>query len=491
MANAELSTIEDGLASVLDHARKFYVDGEWIDPRSAQTLEVINPATEQPIATIALGDASDVDGAVDAASRGFEAFSRTTKDERIALLERVIEVYKARIGEIAAVVSLEMGAPVSLARGAQAPAGLGHLMATLAALRAMETEERIGSTTVVYEPVGVCALITPWNWPLNQIAAKVAPALATGCAMVLKPSEIAPLNAIAFAQVLDAAGVPAGVFNLVHGDGPTVGTALASHPRIDMVSFTGSTRAGIEVARNAAPTVKRVTQELGGKSANIFLDDADLETALARDVAGLFVNSGQSCNAGARMLIPQERMDDAIRIAREATEQVVVGAPGEEGTAVGPVVSQAQYEKVQRLIERALEEGATLVAGGPGRPSGLESGYYVRPTVFAGVTNEMTIAREEIFGPVLTLIAYRDEDEAVRIANDTTYGLAGMVSSADPERARAVARRMRTGMVHLNGAPLTVDAPFGGYRQSGNGREFAAHGLLEFLEAKSIYGDNA
>ena len=491
MANAELSTIEDGLAPVLDHTRKFYVDGTWIDPLSERTLEVIDPATEQPIATIALGDARDVDRAVVAAARAFETFSQATRQERVELLERVIEVYKSRIAQIAALVSLEMGAPISLARAAQAPAGLGHLKATLAALRTMETEERIGSTTVVYEPVGVCGFITPWNWPLNQIAAKVAPALATGCTMVLKPSEIAPLNAIAFAQVLDEAGVPAGVFNLVHGDGPTVGTALASHPRIDMVSFTGSTRAGIEVARNAAPTVKRVTQELGGKSANIFLDDAELETALARDVAGMYVNSGQSCNAGARMLIPEERMEDAIRIAREATERVVVGPPGEPGTAVGPVVSQAQFEKVQRLIERAVEEGATLVAGGPGRPKGLESGYFVRPTVFAGVKNDMTIAREEIFGPVLTLIGYRDEDEAVRIANDSTYGLAGMVSSADPERARAVARRMRTGMVHLNGAPLTADAPFGGYRRSGNGREYAAHGLREFLEAKSIYGDNA
>jgi aldehyde dehydrogenase (NAD+) len=491
MPDAQLSTIDDELAPVIDHTRKFYIDGQWVDPHSSDTLDVINPATEKSIASIALGDADDVDSAVDAAVRAFRTFSATTREERIALLENVIKVYKAHIHEIAAVVSLEMGAPMSLAKGAQAPAGLGHLMATLAALKETEFEEKIGSTSVVYEPVGVCGFITPWNWPLNQIAAKVAPALAAGCTMVLKPSEIAPLNAIAFAQVLDEAGVPAGVFNLVHGDGPTVGQALALHPKIDMISFTGSTRAGIEVAKNAAPTVKRVTQELGGKSANIFLDDVDLESALARDVAGLYVNSGQSCNAGARMLIPQDRMEDAIRIAKETTEKVVVGDPGDQGTAVGPVVSEAQYNKVQGLIERALEEGATLVAGGPGRPEGVESGYFVRPTVFANVTNDMTIAREEIFGPVLTLIGYRDEDEAVEIANDTNYGLAGMVSSTDPQRARAVARRMRTGMVHLNGAPLTVDAPFGGYRQSGNGREFAAHGLREFLEAKSIYGDNA
>jgi aldehyde dehydrogenase (NAD+) len=452
---------------------------------------VINPATEEPIATIALGDQADVDAAVAAAAAAFPAFSQTSKEERIALLERVIEVYKAHIGEIAAIVSLEMGAPITLASRAQAPAGLGHLMQTLAALKRTEFEETIGTTTVVYEPVGVCGLITPWNWPLNQIAAKVAPALAAGCTMVLKPSEIAPLNAIAFAQVLEEAGVPAGVFNLVNGDGPTVGQALSTHPRIDMVSFTGSTRAGVEVAKNAAPSVKRVTQELGGKSANIFLDDVALEQALARDVAGMYVNSGQSCNAGSRMLIPEGRMDEAIRIARETTEQVVVGDPRDAGTAVGPLVSEAQWAKVQRLIETAIAEGATVVSGGPGRPEGVEHGYFVKPTVLADVTNDMTIAREEIFGPVLALIAYRDEDEAVEIANDTNYGLAGMVSSADPERARRVARRLRTGMVHVNGAPLSADAPFGGYRQSGNGREFADHGLREFLEAKSIYGDNA
>jgi len=491
MGDSQTSTIEQQLSSIIDNARKFYIDGEWVDPQSSETLDVINPATEKPVATIALGGADDVDRAVAAARKAFESFSRTTREERIELLTKVIDVYKSRMGDIAEVVSQEMGAPVSLARGAQAPAGLAHLMATLAALKEMSFEEQIGTTTVVYEPVGVCGFITPWNWPLNQIGAKVAPALAAGCTMVLKPSEIAPLNAIVFAEVLDEAGVPAGVFNLVNGDGPTVGTALAVHPDIDMVSFTGSTRAGIEVAKNAAPTVKRVAQELGGKSANIILDDADLEAALSRDVAGMYVNSGQSCNAGSRMLIPQEWMDDAIRIAKKTTEQVVVGSPGDEGTAVGPVVSAAQFKKVQGLIEKALEEGATLVAGGPGRPDGVQSGYYVRPTVFANVTNEMTIAQEEIFGPVITLIGYKDEEDALRIANDTVYGLAGMVSSSDPERARAVARRMRTGMVHLNGAPLTADAPFGGYRQSGNGREYAAHGLREFLEAKSIYGDNA
>jgi aldehyde dehydrogenase (NAD+) len=490
MPNAPTSTLETESSSSLRNAKKFYIDGAWVDPQSTETLDVINPATEKPIATIALGSAADVDRAVEAARAAFTSFSATTRDERVELLTKVIQVYKTRIADIAEVVSQEMGAPVSLARGAQAPAGLGHLMMTLAALKEMPFEEHIGTTTVVYEPVGVCGFITPWNWPLNQIAAKVAPALAAGCTMVLKPSEIAPLNAILFTEVLDEAGVPAGVFNLVNGDGPTVGTALAVHPDIDMISFTGSTRAGIEVARNAAPTVKRVAQELGGKSANIILDDADLEATLSRDIAGMYVNSGQSCNAGSRMLIPQEWMDEAIRIAKQTTEKVVVGSPDEEGTAVGPVVSEAQFKKVQGLIEKAVEEGATLVVGGPGRPDGVQSGYYVRPTVFANVTNDMTIAQEEIFGPVITLIGYKDEDEAVRIANDTVYGLAGMVNSGDPERARSVARRMRTGMVHLNGAPLAMDAPFGGYRQSGNGREYAAHGLREFLEAKSIYGDN-
>ena len=450
---------------------------------------MINPATEKPIVAIAAGGVGDVEKAIDAAVHAFPSFSQTTREERIALLERVIEVYKRRMPDIAGLVSLEMGAPLSLAEAAHAPSGLGHLLATLEALKTMPFEETVGSTTVIYEPIGVCGLITPWNWPLNQIGAKVAPALAAGCTMVLKPSEIAPLNAIAFAQVLDEAGVPPGVFNLVNGDGPTVGVALSVSPRIDMISFTGSTRAGIEVAKNAAPTVKRVTQELGGKSANIFLDDADIETGLSRDIKGLYTNSGQSCNAGSRVLIPEELMSQAIEVARKTTEGVRVGPPQETGTAVGPVVSETQYNKIQGLIEKALRDGATLVAGGPGRPDGLEAGYYVQPTVLAGVTNDMTIAREEIFGPVLTLIAYRDEDEAIEIANDTDYGLAGMVSSADPERARKVARRMRTGMVHLNGAPLTADAPFGGYRKSGNGREYAAYGLREFLEAKSIYGD--
>ena len=475
----------------MKHERQFYINGSWVEPISTATCDVVNPATEHTLATIAMGGQADVDAAVSAARSAFDSFAATTREERIDLLSRIIEVYQRRVDDIAEAVRDEVGAPMPLARGAHAPLGLAHLTSALEALKSFQFEEPLGSTTVVYEPVGVCAFITPWNWPLNQIGAKVAPALAAGCTMVLKPSEVAPLNAIIFAEILDEAGVPAGVFNLINGDGPTVGAALSSHPDVDMVSFTGSTRAGIEVAKNAAPTVKRVAQELGGKSANIILDDADLTDVITRDVSGMFVNSGQSCNAGSRLLVPAAKMTEAIAIAKAATEQVTVGAPDQDGIAVGPVVSKAQYDKIQGLVQTGIDEGATLVVGGKDRPAGLDHGYYVRPTVFANVTNDMTIARDEIFGPVIVMIGYDDEDHAVRIANDTDYGLAGMVSSGNLDRARAVARRMRTGMVHLNGAPLDVNAPFGGYKQSGNGREFGSHGLKEFMESKAIMGDNA
>jgi aldehyde dehydrogenase (NAD+) len=475
----------------VDHAQQFYIDGKWVDPIGAGTLAVINPATEQPSTTIALGSTEDVDRAVAAARTAFITYSATTRDERLALLDRVIEVFGRRSGDVAKAVSEEMGAPIGLAEAAQAPLGYAHLVAARNALASFEFEEQIGSTSVVYEPIGVCGFITPWNWPLNQIGAKVAPALAAGCTMVLKPSEIAPLSGLVFAEIMDEAGVPAGVFNLVNGDGATVGAALSAHRDIDMVSFTGSTRAGIEVARNAAPTVKRVTQELGGKSANIILEDADLEAVVARDVFGMCVNSGQSCNAGSRILVHSEQMAQAIDVARRTAEKIKVGPPDAAGTDIGPVSSRTQFDKIQRLIQTGIDEGATLIAGGLGKPDGLETGYYVKPTVFADVTNDMTIAREEIFGPVMVLIAYNDENEAIDIANDSDYGLAGMVSSADAGRAASVARRMRTGMVHLNGAGLDPDAPFGGYKQSGNGREFGAHGLREFLEVKSIFGDNA
>ncbi|MGA0840374.1 MAG: aldehyde dehydrogenase family protein, partial [Pseudomonadales bacterium] len=413
------------------------------------------------------------------------------KAERIALLERIIEVYKKRLPDLAAAISDEMGAPLKLAGAAQAPSGLGHFMATLEVLKKYEFEEDIGTSHVIREPIGVCGFITPWNWPINQIACKVAPALAVGCTMVLKPSEVAPVNAIIFAEILHEAGVPAGVFNLVNGDGPNVGAALSSHPDVDMMSFTGSTRAGIEVARNAAGTVKRVAQELGGKSANIILDDAEFPKAVARDVFGMCMNSGQSCNAPTRMLVPNARMDEAAAIARAAAEQIKVGDPRAADTVIGPVVSQVQFEKIQKLIEQGIAEGARLEIGGPGRPDGLNRGYYIRPTVFSHVRNDMTIAREEIFGPVLSLIGYEDDEDAIRIANDTVYGLSGYVSSGDPERAKRVARRLRTGNVHLNGAPVDNKAPFGGYKQSGNGREWGIYGLEEFLEVKAIMGYNA
>ena len=473
----------------MSHRTQFYINGEWVDPLSGILLDVINPATEEPIGRVALGNADDVDRAVVAAVAAFDSYSLTTREERVDLLQRIIDVYKSRIPQVAAQISEEMGAPTALANGAQAPAGLGHLMSTLSVLKRFEFEEDIGASRIIREPAGVCGLITPWNWPINQIACKVAPALAAGCTMVLKPSEVAPFNAILFAEVLDEAGVPPGVFNLVNGDGPTVGAAISSHPDIDMVSFTGSTRAGVEVARNAAPTVKRVAQELGGKSANIILDDADFGAAIARDVFGMCTNSGQSCNAPTRMLVPNSRMDEAAGIAKSAAAKVKVGAPDAPDTTIGPVVSAVQFEKIQGLIERGIEEGARLECGGPGRPDGLNAGYYVRPTVFSHVTNDMTIAREEIFGPVLSLIGYDTDDDAVRIANDTAYGLSGYISG-DSDRARNVARRIRTGNVHLNGAPVDNKAPFGGYKQSGNGREWGRYGFEEFLEVKAIMGYN-
>lgn len=468
---------------------KFYIDGQWVDPIGKQTCNVINPATEQPIAKISLGNAQDVDRAVAAAKAAFETYSQTTKQERIELIESIIAAFTARLGEIADAISQEMGAPSMLANKAQAPAGLGHFMTTLAVLKEFEFEEDIDTARIIREPAGVCGFITPWNWPINQITCKVAPALAAGCTMVLKPSEVAPINAILFSEVMDTAGVPKGVYNMVNGDGPTVGAALSAHPDIDMMSFTGSTRAGIEVAKASAPGVKRVAQELGGKSANIILDDADFEKAVARDVFGVCSNSGQSCNAPTRMLVPKSRMDEAAAIAKAAAEKITVGPPDAEGTTIGPVVSEVQYNKIQALIEKGIAEGAKLETGGPGRPDGLDAGYYIRPTVFSNVTNEMTIAREEIFGPVLSLIGYEDDDDAVRIANDSEYGLSGYISG-NSDRAKAMARRIRTGNVHLNGAPVNQQAPFGGYKKSGNGREWGRYGLEEFLETKAILGYN-
>lgn len=466
---------------------QFYIDGAWVDPVTPRAHEVINPATEEPIARISLGSAADVDKAVAAAKRAFETYSLTSRDERIALLEKIIALYQARLPEIAEAISSEMGAPMWLAKAAQAPAGLGQLMGALNALKEYEFEYSKGKTRIVREPIGVCALITPWNWPMNQIACKVGPALAAGCTMILKPSEMAPLDAMILADVIHEAGVPRGVFNLVNGDGPGVGVAMSAHPDVDFVSFTGSTRAGIEIAKNAAPTVKRVAQELGGKSPNIVLDDADLQKAVAGGVMQCFMNSGQSCNAPTRMFVPRARHDEAAAIAKAAAEATKVGDPASEERVIGPIANARQYAKVQEMIEIGMKE-AELVAGGLGRPDGLNKGYFVKPTVFANATNEMTIAREEVFGPVLTIIPYDTEEDAIRMANDTVYGLSAYVQSGSVERARKVASRIRAGNVHLNGAGTDANAPFGGYKQSGNGREWGDFGLEEFLEVKAVLG---
>jgi len=471
--------------------RQFYIDGKWVSPTKTHDCFVINPATEEPIATISLGNAADVDKAVVASKRAFETYSDTTVEQRMALLLRIIDGYRLRADEMARTISLEMGAPVGLSKSAQVPAGMGHLTEIVKVLGLFKFEELKGSTLMRKEPIGACGLITPWNWPMNQIACKVAPALAAGCTMVLKPSELAPLSAYLFAQILHEAGVPHGVFNLVNGDGPTVGAAIASHPDIAMVSFTGSTRAGVAVASAAAPSVKRVTQELGGKSANIILDDADVKASVKEGVQSCFRNSGQSCNAPTRMLVPRSRMAEAVDVARRTANAIAVGDPFAEGIQNGPLVSKSQFERVQYLIKKGIDEGATLVAGGLGRPEGLNKGCFVKPTVFADVRNEMTIAREEIFGPVLCLIPYEDEEDAVRIANDTPYGLSGFVNSGDIDRARRVAKRIRSGNVHINGARVDFGGSFGGYKQSGNGREWGGAGLEEFLELKAIFGYSA
>ena len=467
---------------------KFYIDGAWQDPASKKTRPVINPATEEVLYEIALGSQEDVDQAVGAARRAFETYSLTTREQRIELLGKIIEAYKRRMKDIGAAISEEMGAPLSFAERFQAGAGLGHFMTTLEVLKSYPFEERLGSAMIVREPVGVVGMITPWNWPLNQIACKVAPALAAGCTMILKPSEYTPSSALIFAEILDEAGVPKGVFNLINGLGADVGAAMSAHPGIDMMSFTGSTRAGIDVVQRAAPTVKRVTQELGGKSPNIILEDADFSKLIAGGTAHCFNNSGQSCNAPTRMLVPLTRMKEAAAIAKGVADKTKPGDPKNAETTMGPVVNRVQWEKIQSLIKKGIDEGATLVTGGLGRPDGLNKGYYVRPTVFADVANEMTIAREEIFGPVLSIIGYKDEDDAVRTANDTPYGLAGYVSSGDVERARRVARRMRAGNVNINGAANERAAPFGGYKQSGNGREWGRFGIEEYLEVKAVAG---
>jgi aldehyde dehydrogenase (NAD+) len=467
---------------------KFYIDGAWVDPATPSRLGIVNPATEETFAQISLGSRADVDQAAKAARRAFTTYSITSVEARLSWLQKIIEGFRARLPELARMMTLEMGAPITFATERQATVALFHFEEAARVLANYKFEERMGNGIVRREPIGVCGLITPWNWPLNQVASKVAPALATGCTVVLKPSEIAPLSAMLFAEIVDDAGLPAGVFNLVNGDGPTVGEAIAAHPEIDMVSFTGSTTAGVRVAKLAADTVKRVAQELGGKSANIILADADLKSAVIQGVHACYTNGGQNCQSPTRMLIPRAQRDAAFAAAREAVDTIRLGDPLDPASTMGPLVSQAQFEKVQDLIQSGVDEGATLVAGGMGRPSELNRGYYVRPTVFGDVTPQMKIAREEIFGPVLSIMSYDTEDEAIEIANDTPFGLAGFVQSKDPDRARAVANRIRAGRVYLNGAPFDRSLPFGGYKQSGNGREFGVFGFEEYLEVKAILG---
>jgi aldehyde dehydrogenase (NAD+) len=467
---------------------RFYLNGDWRAMPGRPQRVHLDPATGTPCASVALGTAVDVDDAVRAAHAAFPLYAQTSVAERLAFLDRIIAGMRARAEELAQAVTLEMGAPIAFARSAHVPSGLAHLVTARRILADYHFETWRGTTGIQREAIGVCALITPWNWPLNQVTCKLAPALATGCTVVHKPSELAPLSADLLTQIIAEAGLPAGVFNLVHGAGPTVGAALAAHPLVDMVSFTGSTRAGRAVAHAAADTIKRVTLELGGKSPNLLLDDADFGRAVTVGVHSCFSNAGQSCNAPTRMLVPEQRLAEVLQLAQQAAARVLPGDPALESTRLGPLVSAAQYERVQALIQAGIDEGATLVCGGPGKPAGLEAGCFVRPTIFANVHNQMRIAREEIFGPVLCILTYRDEDEAVALANDSDYGLSGQVWG-EVEHARRVARRLRTGMVHINGAGMDFNAPFGGYRQSGYGREWGLEGFEDYLETKALLGD--
>jgi aldehyde dehydrogenase (NAD+) len=468
---------------------KFYIDGEWVEPAGSRTREVINPATEEIAGRISLGEKEDVDRAVAAARKAFASYSRTKREERIALLERIEKGFQARIPDLAEAMTREMGCPAWLAQKAQIPLPLAQIKIAIDVLRKYQFDEPRNNSIIRKEPIGVCALISPWNWPLLTVIFKVMPALATGCTVVLKPSEYAPFSALIIAEIMAAAAVPAGVFNLINGDGPTVGAALSSHPDVDMVSITGSTRAGKEVATNAAATVKRVHQELGGKSPNIMLEDADLEKAVTSGVHFFMMNSGQNCLGPSRILAPRSRVAEVIAIAKSVAEGLTVGPP-ESGSYLGPVVNEPQWNRIQGLIRKGIEEGATLITGGPGKPAGLERGYYVKPTIFADVKNDMTIAREEIFGPVLVIIGYDDVEDAISIANDTPYGLAAYVHAGGIEKAREVGARIRAGQVYLNGDMDILDPtlPFGGFKMSGNGRECGDHGFEAFLEVKALVG---
>ncbi|XDZ66537.1 aldehyde dehydrogenase family protein [Alphaproteobacteria bacterium LSUCC0684] len=473
----------------MENLSKFYINGEWVAPISTQTMPVMNPATEEQIGTVALGNEADVDRAVAAANAAFEHFSRTSTAERLALLKKVKTITERRFEDLAQAMSMEMGAPITMSRSAQADAAIGHLDGFIAALEKLEERVTLDNGDImVREPIGVCGLITPWNWPMNQITLKVLPALATGCTCILKPSEHTPISAVIYAEILDEAGYPAGVFNLVQGEGPVVGAAMSRHPDIQMMSFTGSTRAGTAVTRDAADTVKRVTLELGGKSPNLVFADCDLEERVTASVGECMFNTGQSCDAPTRLLVERSCYDEVLRIAKKAAEDTEVGNPAEEGDHIGPLFDRIQFDRVQTMIKVGIDEGATLLAGGMGRPDGMEKGWFVRPTIFADVNNQMRIAREEIFGPVLSIIPFEDEAEAISIANDTPYGLAAYLQTGDPARAERVAAKLKAGAVHINGGGFNYGSPFGGYKQSGNGREGGMMGLEDYLETKTLHG---
>ena len=477
----------------MENKKNFYIDGKWVAPKSKEEIKVINPATEENCAVISLGNKEDIDLAVNSAKKAYSAWSFSTKEERIKLLEKLYENYKKRWADIAEAITTEMGAPKDFATKLQAGTGAAHLKSFIRYLKNFEFEKPLGehapNQRLIYEPKGVCALITPWNWPMNQVCLKVMPALASGCTMVLKPSELAPLSSMILAELIDDTKFPAGVFNLVNGDGATTGNALTSHPDVNMISFTGSTRAGALISQNAAKDFKRVSLELGGKGANIIFKDADPE-AIERGALRCFRNSGQSCNAPTRMLVEKSMYDEAVKRLKKYTENFEVGDPKKEGEHIGPVISETQYNKIQTLIKKGIDEGAKLVAGGPGKPEGLEKGYFVKPTVFVDVNNDMDIARTEIFGPVLSVMPFETEEEAIKIANDTPYGLTNYIQTQDKEKVKRVARKLRSGMVDVNGAGIAVDAPFGGFKHSGIGREAGEHGLEEFLEVKSVGGWN-
>ncbi len=472
----------------MQNLNKFYIDGAWVKPASNTEFPVLNPATEQQIGVITLGNEDDVNRAVAAAKAAFETYSRTTKEERLALLEKLLEVTKARMEELAQAMTAEMGAPISMSRSPQADSGVEHLQDFIKALKLLDDRETLpNGDTLVREPIGVCGLITPWNWPINQVVLKVVPALATGCTCVLKPSEHTPVSAVLYAEIIHEAGFPAGVFNLIQGEGPTVGAALSRHPDVLMMSFTGSVRAGTAVSKDAADTIKRVTLELGGKSPNLVFADSDLEERVTASVQECFFNTGQSCDAPTRLLVERSCYDEVLEIAQRAAEGQAVGDPTQEGDHVGPLFDKIQYDRVQSLINVGIDEGARLLAGGPGKPDGFDTGWFVKPTVFADVTNDMRIAREEIFGPVLVIIPFDDEAEAIAIANDTPYGLAAFLQTGDPERAERVAAQLRAGAVHINGGGFGYGSPFGGYKQSGNGREGGIMGLEDYQEVKTLH----